>query len=69
MVEQRKLRVIKSSGLNQQEVLGITIPPSIGMFYKNVYFNVVSSGNSIILTSGTKFMDVSNISLEDYKYG
>lgn len=66
-MEQRKLRVIKSARPLQQEVYGITIPPQIATFFKNTYFKIVSSGTSIILTSGTKFLDIENIDLEDFK--
>lgn len=67
MVEQRKLRIGKTARPSQQEVYVITIPPSIATFYKNTYFGITTSGTTIILTSGTKFINIDNLDLEDYK--
>ncbi|MCH7568432.1 MAG: hypothetical protein IIA87_03340 [Nanoarchaeota archaeon] len=67
MVEQRKLRIGKTARPNQQEVHVITIPPSISTFYKNTYFSITMSGTTIILTSGTKVIDIDNLDLEDYR--
>ena len=66
-MEQRKLRIGKSARPGQQEVYVITIPPSISTFFKDTYFNVTTSGTTIILTSGTKVIDTNNLDLEDYK--
>ena len=61
---QRKLRVIKSSTETQKEVYGITIPPSIHLFFPSTYFSVIKSGTSIILTSGQK-IDLNTIEAVD----
>ena len=70
-MEQRKLRVIKTKQTTATEAHGITIPPDIAIFFKDVYFTVIKSGNTILLTSGTHFSDIirdtGNVSLEDFK--
>ena len=71
MSEQRKLRVIKPEQNNSTAAFGITIPPYIAMFFKDVYFTVVKVGNTILLTSGTHFSEsiknLDNVTLEDFK--
>ena len=68
-MEQRKLRVIKPKNSNSQEVIGITIPPKIAMFFENTYFNVEKSGSNILLTSGTKVTDknIKDLDLKEFK--
>ena len=70
-MEQRKLRVIKPKQETSTEAYGITIPPDIAMFFKEVYFTVIRSGNTILLTSGTHFSEsiknTDNVTLEDFK--
>lgn len=66
-MEQRKLRIGKTATPFQQEVHVITIPPNIATFFKDCYFSITTSGTSIILNSGTKFIDVKGLDLEDYK--
>lgn len=66
-MEQRKLRVGKTARPGQQEVYVITIPPNISTFFKETYFSITTSGTSIILTSGTKFIDTKDLDLENYK--
>ena len=69
-MDQRKLRLIKPGQENASEVWGITIPPNISILFKNVCFQVTQSGNSIILTSGTKIninQDVKGYDLENFR--
>ena len=63
-MEQRKIRLGKTSRPGQQEVYVITIPPKIAMFYKDVYFKFYQSGTTIILTSGNKINLDMNVNLE-----
>lgn len=66
-MEQRKLRIGKTAIPGQQEVHVITIPPQIATFFKDTYFYVSTSGTSIVLTSGTKYIDIEGLDLENYK--
>ena len=70
-MEQRKLRLIKSEQYNSTAAFGITIPPNIAIFFKDVYFSVLKSGNTILLTSGTHYSEAiknsENVTLEDFK--
>lgn len=70
-MEQRKLRIIKSEQSNSTAAYGITIPPDIAIFFKEVYFTVVKTGNTILLTSGTHISEsiknTDNVTLEDFK--
>ena len=70
-MDQRKLRLGKPGYPGQQAVWVITIPPKIAIFYKDVYFNILHSGTSIILTSGAQLdlleVNITNQDLENYK--
>lgn len=69
-MSQRKLRLIKSKQDNATAAYGITIPPEIADFFKEVYFTVEQNGNNIILISGAHLKQVvkqNAITLEDYK--
>ncbi len=66
---QSKIRVIRSAQPERgyDEVLGITIPKEIAMFYKDVSFTVSKTNEGITLISGTNFKDKQEVDLEDYK--
>jgi len=51
-----KLRqIVKFSGTKRkvQEVMGVTVPNEVAVFFEGCYFSVLKSGTSIVLTSGT----------------
>ena len=72
-MQQRKLRVIKPEQIDSTIAYGITIPPDIAIFFREVYFTITKTGNTIILTSGTHYSDIiksiknTDVKLEDFK--
>jgi len=70
-MRQIKLRVIKTKQPTASEVLGLTVPLDVAIFFKDVYFNVYKSGTSIVFESGTQNSQISsqldNLDLRDFK--
>jgi hypothetical protein len=60
-----KLRIISCS--QKYKVQGITIPEEIAVLFQNTFFNVIKSGNSIIMTSGCNIQPTRQ-EIKDYQY-
>ena len=61
---QKKVRILVS---RNEPVYGITFPKEYGILFKDIYFDFLKSGNSIILTSGTK-IEYSQKELKEYDF-
>ncbi len=65
-----KLRqVVKFSGTNRknQNVIGITIPNEVALFFPNCYFSIEKSGTCILMKSGTNQI-LTKEEINDYEF-
>ena len=58
-----KLRVIVAR--KEREVLGLTVPNEVAMFFSGCHFTIEKSGTSIVFNSGTSIL---NIDLNTYRF-
>jgi len=66
-VIQRKFRIIKKGATDKKDVYGLSLPKEFKALYSGTFFKVERTGDSILLTSGTK-VEYSNEQVENYKF-